>query len=174
MKKIQVQGKDYIEVNERLKEFRSLHPLWSIESFLVQIDEKACIIQTHIKDETGRIISTGLARERDGDTFINKTSFVENCETSAVGRALGILGIGIDTSVASYEEVANAQLNQNKDNKLEKNINEVFEIKHNELIKENPNLNKCKDCGSELVLNPKTGKLFCKEKCFIKKNDLPF
>ena len=36
---------------------------------------------------------------------INKTSYVENCETSAVGRALAMLGIGIDTSIASANEV---------------------------------------------------------------------
>ena len=39
---------------------------------------------------------------------INKTSYVENCETSAVGRALAILGIGIDTSIASANEVEDA------------------------------------------------------------------
>jgi len=40
--------------------------------------------------------------------LVNKTSHVENCETSAVGRALGLLGIGIDEEVRSYDEMANA------------------------------------------------------------------
>ena len=53
-----------------------------------------------------------MAYEKEGSTFINKTSYIENCETSAWGRALGNLGIGIDTSIASAEEVQNAVLNQ--------------------------------------------------------------
>ena len=60
------------------------------------------------------LLAKGTAQEKENSSFINKTSFIENCETSAVGRALGMLGIGIDTSVASYEEVANAIENQNK------------------------------------------------------------
>ena len=58
------------------------------------------------------------AYEKENSTFINKTSYIENCETSALGRALGIAGFGIDTSVASAEEVQNAINNQN-DDKLE-------------------------------------------------------
>ena len=61
-------------------------------------------------------MATGLAQEKENSSFINKTSFVENCETSAWGRALGNLGIGIDTAVASAEEVKNAILNQEIDN----------------------------------------------------------
>lgn len=57
-------------------------------------------------------VAQGTALEKESSSFINKTSYAENCETSAFGRALGNLGIGIDTSVASYEEVANAIENQ--------------------------------------------------------------
>jgi len=65
-----------------------------------------------IKDEHGRVLATGHAFEKKASTFINQTSYIENCETSAVGRALGILGIGVDTAIASAEEVATAQANQ--------------------------------------------------------------
>ena len=54
---------------------------------------------------------------KENSSFINKTSYIENCETSAVGRALGMAGIGIDTAVASAEEVQNAINNQNKPRK---------------------------------------------------------
>ena len=64
-------------------------------------------------DEQDREIATGIAEEVKGSTFINKTSYVENCETSAWGRALANMGIGLDTSVASAEEVQNAIANQN-------------------------------------------------------------
>ena len=60
----------------------------------------------------GNVLATGHASEKDGSSFINKTSALENAETSAVGRALGILGIGIDSSIASAEEVGNAVKNQ--------------------------------------------------------------
>ena len=58
------------------------------------------------------MIANGLAEENRGSSYINKTSYVENCETSAWGRALANFGIGLDTSVASAEEVQNAIANQ--------------------------------------------------------------
>ena len=65
-------------------------------------------------NEEGRVLANGLAEEFKGSTFINKTSYVENCETSAWGRALGNLGIGLETSVASADEMQNAIANQDK------------------------------------------------------------
>ena len=58
---------------------------------------------------------TGVAYENEGSTYINKTSYIENCETSAVGRALGMLGIGIDVSIASADEMINEVNNQGKE-----------------------------------------------------------
>ena len=54
------------------------------------------------------MVAQGHAHEEKSSSNINKTSYVENCETSAIGRALGILGIGIDTSVATANEVQDA------------------------------------------------------------------
>ena len=56
--------------------------------------------------------ATGHAYEKEGSSFINKTSYIENCETSAVGRALAMLGFEIKKSIASREEVENAKLQQ--------------------------------------------------------------
>ena len=70
------------------------------------------MIQATIKDKEGFVIATGIAEEIKSNSGINKTSYVENCETSAWGRALGNFGIGIDTSIASANEVANAVANQ--------------------------------------------------------------
>ena len=66
-----------------------------------------------ISDENGVVLATGHAQEKESSSFINKTSFIENCETSVVGRALGMCGIGVDVSIASAEEVQNAINNQN-------------------------------------------------------------
>ena len=81
---------------------------------LVSNENGVAIFRAEVGDETGRVLGTGTAYEKEGSSFINSTSYIENCETSAVGRALGMAGFGIDTSVASAEEVQNAQLNQVK------------------------------------------------------------
>lgn len=109
---IDIKGKEYSEVNQRIKAFRMICPNGAIETELLSNNDGMVIMKATIKDEKGNILGTGTAYERENSSFINKTSYIENCETSAVGRALGMLGIGIDTSVASYEEVANAIQNQ--------------------------------------------------------------
>jgi len=114
MKKINIKGKEYIEVNERLKHFRENYKGYSLESEVLEKTDSSIMIKAIIKDAESKIIATGLAEEIKGSTFINKTSYVENCETSAWGRALGNLGIGIETSIASYEEVKNAIDNSKK------------------------------------------------------------
>jgi hypothetical protein len=89
-----IRGKQYVEVNERIKYFRQ--------------EEQYNVCKATIADATGRVIATGHAHEVQGASNINKTSYVENCETSAIGRALAMLGIGIDTSIASANEVSDA------------------------------------------------------------------
>lgn len=108
IKTTDVKGKEYAEVNQRIKAFRSICPNGSIETEILSCEDGVCVMRAVIRDESGTVIGTGHAYEKEGSSFINKTSYIENCETSAVGRALGMCGIGIDTSVASYEEVANA------------------------------------------------------------------
>ena len=72
-----------------------------------------------ITDELGTVLGTGYAYEKETSSFINKTSYIENCETSAVGRALAMVGIGTDASMCSAEELVNAINNQNNDKKAE-------------------------------------------------------
>ena len=117
LKSINIKGKQYVEVNERLRYFRENFKDWSLESEVVEKTNTSITIKAIIKDAEGRTRATGLAEEVKGSTFINKTSYVENCETSAWGRALRNLGIGIETSVASYEEVANAIKQQDQNTK---------------------------------------------------------
>jgi len=105
-----IRGKQYVEVNERIKFFRQedQYKNWSLITEFTVLDEAQCVCKAAIVDEANRIISTGHAHEVQGSSNINKTSYVENCETSAIGRALAMLGIGIDTSIASANEVADA------------------------------------------------------------------
>ena len=114
MKAVNIKGNDYITVNERLKHFRREVNFinWGIVETIVSLDDKEGIFKVTITDETGAEIVTAHAQEYRDSSYINKTSFLENGFTSALGRALGYLGIGIDTSIASAEEVSNAVQNQ--------------------------------------------------------------
>ena len=117
-----IKGKKYIPVNERVKAFRMLYPEGYIETELVKYDDAQIIMKATVYSgfdffagqppALTHKLATGYAKEVEGSTNINRTSAIENCETSAVGRALGFLGIGIDTSIASFEEVQNAQFYQ--------------------------------------------------------------
>ena len=108
LKTINIKGKEYVEVNERLIYFRKNFPHYSLVSEVIEKTETSILIMASVIDENKTTIATGLAEEEKGSTFINKTSYVENCETSAWGRALANFGIGLDTSVASANEVQNA------------------------------------------------------------------
>lgn len=119
MKTINIKGKNYITVNERLKHFRTEPTFdgWQINEQLVHIDEKEGIFKVTICDTKGVEMASAHSQEYRDSSYINKTSFVENGFTSALGRALGYLGIGIDTSIASANEVQNAVKNQDNDNR---------------------------------------------------------
>lgn len=108
MKTTNIKGKPYVEVNERIKAFRQLCPNGSIVTEMLSNEGGVCVIRASIYDGEKNLIGTGMAYENEKNGNINRTSYIENCETSAVGRALGMCGFGIDTSVASYEEVSNA------------------------------------------------------------------
>ena len=84
---------------------------------MLTCENGACVIKATAYDGEGKILATGHAREEKEASYINKTSFVENCETSAVGRCLGIIGIGITSAVASAEEMQNQEEAQAKDAK---------------------------------------------------------
>jgi hypothetical protein len=111
MKSINIKGKEYVMVNERIKHFRSSEKYagYSIITEMVSNVDGVVVFKTTILDNTNRIVSTGYAHEIEGSSNINQTSHIENCETGSVGRALGFLGIGVDTSIATAEEVINAE-----------------------------------------------------------------
>ena len=116
LKPTDIKGKGYIEVNQRIKAFRMVYPTGSIETEMLSNENGVCVFSAQVgyyaDDGEYRTLGTGTAYEKESSSFINKTSYIENCETSAVGRALGMCGFGIDTSVASYDEMQNAINNQ--------------------------------------------------------------
>ena len=115
-----IKGKDYAEVNQRIKAFRMLYPDGFIKTKIVELDMTAGIIVMtaqvgyYLENGCEIILGEGSSFEwkNDPKSMVNKTSFIENCETSAVGRALGMLGLGVDVAIASAEEVKYAVQHQ--------------------------------------------------------------
>ena len=111
LKTLNIKGKDYVSVNERIKAFRYVFPLGTISTEILEDDGERVTVKAYVYDG-GTLLATGHAFEVKAASYINKTSYIENCETSAVGRALGFFGIGIDASMASAEELVNALVGQ--------------------------------------------------------------
>lgn len=107
-------GKEYAEVPQRVTAFRKLYPNGSLTSELVLYENGVFIVKATACDEDGRVLGTGLAYEKEGSTFINKTSALENCETSAWGRCLAACGLIGGDSICSAEEILNAKMQQAK------------------------------------------------------------
>ena len=108
LKSIDVKGKNYVMVNERLKYFREHFEGYALISDIIEITPDRVCILAKILDGNGSVKATGIAFEEKQSSYINKTSYIENCETSAWGRALANFGIGIDENVSSADEVAHA------------------------------------------------------------------
>lgn len=128
-----IKGKNYAEVNQRVKAFRWLYPQGFILTDMVSNEGGICVIKATVGfyDATGKavVLATGTAYEKEGKGQINSTSYIENCETSAVGRALGMMGLGIDTSIASAEEMQNALLQQGQPQKSQDDLKAELERK---------------------------------------------
>lgn len=110
--------KDYVDVAQRVKAFRRLYPQGFIKTDFVKLEGGLCVMRAtagFYNDEgTAIVIATGTAQESQDANIINKTSYIENCETSAIGRALGMAGIGIDGGIASADEMQNALKQQER------------------------------------------------------------
>lgn len=113
IKTVKIKTKNYAEVSERVNAFRKLFPNGSIQTELLSMAEGMCVIKATVYDADMKPLASGMAYEKEGSSKINLSSYIENCETSAVGRALGFLGLtGSGMTIASYEEMANAQAQQ--------------------------------------------------------------
>lgn len=125
-----IKGKEYAEVNQRIKAFRMVYPTGTIMTDMINNENGVCIFKATVGysiNSEFHILGTGTAYERENSSFINKTSYIENCETSAIGRALGMAGFGIDTSVSSAEEVANAMTQQDSEKLISRTMVEALD-----------------------------------------------
>lgn len=106
VKTISIRGNQYATVAARLAAFREDHPDWSVITEIQYRDPEEVVFVCRIQNE-GVTLATGHAHEVRTSTGVNQSSYVENCETSSVGRALAILGYGIDGEIASLDEMDN-------------------------------------------------------------------
>jgi hypothetical protein len=99
---------DYIEVKDRVAEWRKERPDWGVDTDIIGRGENFewVMIKAKIYNDEGILKSAGTSREQIQDNVhVNATSIVENCETSAIGRALAFLGYKVTKSIASKEEM---------------------------------------------------------------------
>lgn len=112
-KTVKIHGQDYEPVASRVERFRESYPSYGVVTKIISNGDQI-VMKAAIKDENERVISTGYAEEERGKGNINESSALENCETSAIGRALAAFGY-TGGEYASADEVANAVGAQSKE-----------------------------------------------------------
>lgn len=134
IKTTNIKGKEYADVAQRIKAFRMVYPTGFILTNIISNEDGVCVVQAQVGhyDDNGNplMLATGDAYEEKNSSYINKTSYIENASTSAIGRALGACGFGIDTSVCSAEELNNALDSQaaNEQKKAQKATQKQIEL----------------------------------------------
>ena len=125
MPTIDIEGKSYTTVANRINIFRKYFSDYSIVTDVLQNDDIKVVVQTKITTPSGVVIATGLAEEFRGKNIINTTSALENAETSSIGRALACLSLG-GSEYASANEMENAisQQEQIKQNNNQRTTNQ--------------------------------------------------
>ena len=120
---------DYETVEERLIKFWKEHPDGRIETELIEATPSRFIVHARIfrTEADARYWTSGLAFEHISDRGVNSTSALENCETSAIGRALANAGYATKGKRASREEMSKVERNTNK---FEKKLADVVPVEN--------------------------------------------
>lgn len=138
LKTVDIKGKAYVQVHERIRVFRQdqQYKGWSLITTPIQLDNDVAMFKAEIINEKGIVIANGHAREVKESSYINKTSYVENAETSAMGRALGNLGIGVETSFCTADELLVAMQSQSeKTTPVKPEIHKVEKLSNEQIKK---------------------------------------
>lgn len=146
-KAIKIKGKSYVLVSDRVIAFNETYPNGSIVVELIsQPQDDMVVMKATVTPDTNHPERkfVDYSQARWGDGYINKTSAMENCSTSAVGRALGMMGIGVIESIASADEINKAQTYPQKkntpykdefyddSNKVSKSVKSIVDVEQNE------------------------------------------
>jgi hypothetical protein len=107
-KAIDFKGKKYVLVADRVLYFNEIYPDGSITTELISKPDDILVVMKATVKPNEKQTFTGYSQAKWGEGYINKTSALENAETSAVGRALAFMGIGVIESIASIDEINKA------------------------------------------------------------------
>ena len=126
---IQIHGKPYYTVVERLKMLKADFKLdYSLTTELLKCDDKAVIVKATLS--FGGNEYTGLALEVIGSSKINTHSYLMNCETSAIGRALSAANY-LGSEYCSANEMESAlDKEKPKPKPIPKDVNPIEDEKH--------------------------------------------
>jgi hypothetical protein len=151
-KAIDIKGKDYVQVKDRITYFNETYDAGMIQTKLVsQPDAQMVVMMAKVTPDFSNPdrYFTGYSQAKWGDGNVNTTAALENAETSAVGRALGMMGIGIIDSVASADE-----------------MNKAGVVENFARTATQSDLGKCVKCQAPNALSKSTGKLYCSKLCW--------
>ena len=154
-KAIKIHGRDYVQVKDRINYFNDTYENGAIKTKLVSEPSAGMVVmKAQVIPDLGtpERFFTGYSQARwdDKSSMVNATSAMENAETSAVGRALAMMGIGVIDSVASADEVnkAMAKAPTEKTNEFKDSV--------------------CQKCGAPIAISQQ-GKPYCSAKCWLPK-----
>lgn len=151
-KAIKIQNKSYVLVSDRVMYFNDVYPNGMIETTLLSNENGKVSMIAKITPDCSKPerYFTGHSQADTTQGMVNKTAAMENCETSAVGRALALMGIGVIDSIASADEMHKAGLPpEHKDNEFNKST--------------------CPHCGGGIAIG-QSGKPYCTNKCWLPEN----
>ena len=107
---INIRGRSYNTVSKRVNDYRRVYGIadgWGLLTEIVSIDAERVVMLAEVMSPDGRLVAVGHAEEVRSASKINQTSALENCESSAIGRALAAAGFG-GSEYASADEVQRA------------------------------------------------------------------
>ena len=158
-KAIKIKGKDYVMVRDRIIEFNAEFPKGCIETEIISDNERVVIKATVTPDiEVPDRVFTGISGSNPMKN-IEKQSPYEVAETSAVGRALAMMGIGVMDSIASADEMNKAESYQE--------VTPDNDVMARFKKKVDAGLEECPKCGAEMKISSK-GKPYCTALCWTK------
>lgn len=158
---IDIRGKAYVTVAERVRYFNEAYPNGMIETVVTYLDEIGIVrAQTKVTPDVEKPnrYFIGHSEENRTSSLVNKTSATENCETSSVGRALGLMGIGVLEGIASADEVNKAVNAENAAKTLPGQPR---------ALQAQDNGKKCAKCNANIAVSKSTGKEYCSARCWV-------
>jgi hypothetical protein len=155
-KAIDIKGKQYVLVSDRINYFNDNYPNGSITTNLISDTNSTYVMKAIVIPDVEKSLRhfTGYSQAKIGQGMVNTTAALENCETSAVGRALAMMGIGVIDSVASVDEIKKADFSMAKSPDHQDN-----EFKDS----------KCQKCGGRIAIS-QGGKPYCINRCWLPEN----